>query len=96
MSKHGSDFTSIVDVFYYFHLGENRPGSFLSMMFVDCRALAELPPKNEFCVWFEKSTEDQRQSRKFFFALPLIIGEIVFSKNEKDHYHVLLQAVSLA
>jgi hypothetical protein len=60
-------------------------------MFVKCSAMADLPrkytPKNDFCVWFEKSGR---------FALPLIIGEVVSFKDEKDRYRMLLQAVALA
>jgi hypothetical protein len=60
-------------------------------MFVKCDAMAELPrkytPKNDFCVWFEKSGS---------FALPLIIGEVVSFPSEKDRYRMLLQAVALA
>jgi hypothetical protein len=62
-------------------------------MFIKCDVMADLPrkytPRNDFCVWFEKS-------KSFKFALPLIIGEVVSEKNEKDRYRMLLQAVALA
>ena len=60
-------------------------------MFISCKAMADLPrkyaPKNDFCVWFEKSES---------VALPLIIGEVVSEIDENERYQMLLQAVALA
>ena len=52
--------------------------------------MADLPrkysPKNDFSIWF-KSTN---------VALPLVIGEVVSFKDEKDRFRMLLQAIALA
>jgi hypothetical protein len=62
-------------------------------MFVKCDAMAHLPrkytPRNDFCVWFKMSESVQ-------VTLPLVIGEVVSFRDEKDRFRMLLQAIALA
>ena len=44
-------------------------------------------PKNDFCIWFERLGS---------VTLPLVIGEVISFRNEKDRYRMLLQAIALA
>jgi hypothetical protein len=59
-------------------------------MFVKCDAMADLPrkysPRNDFCVRFKTSE----------VTLPLVIGEVVSFRDEKDRFRMLLQAIALA